>query len=131
MEDAPRREGRRLRWSLGSMLVVIAVIAIVISVVKFSSTAMERAARAILAEYGPITNANVDAKDYRVESVTQMTDELWHVRFVRVAGKGPAERVIGVPKKALDEARFDPWWSPPDLIPQSPPITPLNSNEFE
>lgn len=124
MQEAPGKERRRrFRWSLASMIVAIAVVALGLWVVRLVTSTKERVAWAILSKYGPNMDPTLDVNHYRIHELIQVGNDSWRIRFVRVEGQGRPSEMVGFSRQALDQARFNPWWSPPDLPPQPRPTT--------
>jgi hypothetical protein len=114
MDDQDRcGRARRLRWRLRSLMIAIAVVTVALALARpFATPASIRAARAVLEEYGPAADPAFRSGDYRADSVVKTLPGYLQVRFVRVAGNGPPERVVTVSAKAVSQARLNPWWTP-------------------
>ena len=114
--DKQHRNGRarRLRWRLGSLMIAIAAISVALALARpFATPAPVRAARALLEEYTPAIDPAFKSEDYGVDSVLKTPSGYLQVRFVRIRGHGPPERIVAVSAKAVDQARLNPWCKPP------------------
>jgi hypothetical protein len=94
---------RRLRRSIGVLMVVVAASAAVFSLVRPAGpgTAV-RLAKGLIKELDP----NFDPGRYRAVAVTKSADQaFWRVQFRKVAGPGRAEYVAAIPDRRVRAGR--------------------------
>jgi hypothetical protein len=101
----------RLRWRLSSLMIAIVAISVALMLVRpLATPAPVRAARAILEKNLP--NPKFRPQDYQADSVQKTPSGYLRVRFVRIAGNGPAEQFVQVSARSVAQARLNPWWAP-------------------
>jgi hypothetical protein len=112
MEVSPSRICLRRRFTLGTLMIAIAVLAGIFTLARpLAKPATVRAAEAVMQRYGP---GGVNPQHYRVESVRRTPSGYWHVDFVRVSGAGARTQSADVSDELISKCRFNPWYSLPD-----------------
>lgn len=108
MEDQARMDQkRRRRMTIALVMGGVAIVAVAAALLRpLLMPVPMRAAGDILEAYGRSVHPDLDQKNYRVDWARKTPSGYWQVRFVRVAGNGPAHKDVIVSEDYVAKSRL-------------------------
>jgi hypothetical protein len=95
---------KRRRWTLGTLMGVVAALAVALTAFRPYAPATLAATR-VLKLYGPKPASGLDTNEYMAVSTNKMPSGYWKVQFVRVAGSGALTQTVMVPDDVVQKSR--------------------------